>query len=75
MKLLSIIFLSAFAVSRSFMLKSAPRVSRCASMQMSATAKIDILAREMELTETLKFRVDSKVGKVIIILFCTSTLL
>ena len=47
------------------MVKSAPRLPKGASMQMSATTKIDILSREMELTDTLKFRVDSKIGKVI----------
>ena len=67
MKFLFIFFLSVLAVSRSFMLKSAPRVSRCALMHLSATAKIDILSREIELTDPLKLRVDSKIGKVTII--------
>lgn len=63
-------FIAVFALllrsSDSYIVHNAFRAPRCVSSMSSAAAKISILSREIELTETLQLRVESKIGKVII---------
>jgi hypothetical protein len=64
MKFFLVVFALVFSVSNSFLLKNAVRRTQVSSTSFAA-AKIEILSREMDLTEPLKLRIDSKIGKVI----------
>lgn len=63
MKIILVIFALLSSYSNSYLLKNAIRRTRVSS-SLFAAVKIEILSREMELTEPLKVRIDSKIGKV-----------
>lgn len=66
MKLIFSILAVLLAESSSYSLN---RAHTSKSFTKLASTKIDILSREIDLTDTLKIRVDSKIGKVSICLF------